>query len=943
MYKRWRVYSTFLTGLFIGLLYALLIGSPPPADSLATTGLIEWRVLVLSFSGILGGIIYAIVVDGEVEMPRFVVDRGGVFKAGLFGDILLGIAGAFILELLLPASLSVIDPPDPETLEESAIVFNVIGLRGSVIAATGIIGGYGGRAIIKFSLERFFKYTGTLDEFRANAITQRQSQPQRQQPKLETETLRANEYTSALIEQIDRYVQGGLPEGDRTKLTLQLQSEPDSVRQVVFSALVELREEIAEELSNDQHQRMVGLFDALIQTSPEEHPLYYQLARTRIALTPPAYAEALAALDKAIALRGPLTISHPDVSEPWQYELHRAVANIGQAQAASTDFTMAAPAQEAILTDLETVAQVYNIETILKAADKQKIPRPVVNWIRHNPERLEEREALRAHFPAVRSAIVGSPLRPIGTVPPKTSELGHASTVGSGISGKVSSSSSVISPHGENSAATSNAQPNQAQGVVFPEIFSALGRCYDILELDPFNILGDGSAKTTQVFDFYPHEAYRESDGGKIVFVPEGVRYIPGSSGQMEVSSKAELLYTESDVQKMFAATLGAALTRAMGALLPFSMSTSYANYKTERSVEKKVYAFTKAEYVHYSLILDRQQSGALHLNETFRQAVSQLPTTATHDYLEYLTFIDDFGTHTANMVQFGGLFHHRYSIAKSTYESMVQSGGNVALEAKGAFAAKYQNERKNSQFQEFSDISEFSDFCGGTPKDKINDWFGTIQDNPVPIHLELLPLYDLLDSYTFPEDDQISKKRALLTIVTQNYLERNSEENKIPWELWPSASVGSHDGETFSDINLEPVWLAANEESYKNARVKEVRIWIKDWIEGVQIVLDGDSSSFQVHGSEEGKLHTLELDPDDYITAFSVRAPSAKKGLGRQDTYIGSIRVHTHKQRIWTVGKFDTRAIALDIPDDYQVIGFQGRSDKRIEKLGVISIPTIT
>ena len=916
MYKRWRVYSTFLTGIAIGLLYALLIGNPPPPDA---TVFVEWPVLVLSFSGVLGGIIYAIVVNGEVEMPRFVVDRSGVFKAGLFGDILLGIAGAFILELLLPPDLSVIDP----TAE----------IEGSAIAATGIIGGYGGRAIIKFSLERFFKYTGTLDEFRANVITQRQAEPQSQRQSSRTATESAAElgaeaavadaHTTALIEQIDRYVQSGLSEGDRTKLIRQLQAEPDSVRQAVFLALVELREEISKGLSNEQLERMAGLFDNLITVSPDEHPLYYQLALTRTALTEPAYAEALTALDKAIALRGPL-----DVNKPWQYELHRAVVNIEQAQVASEDFTLSASAQEAILADLETIAQVYNLETILKAADEQQIPRPVVNWIRHNSELIEERETLQPLLPAVRSVIVGSPLRPIGgeTIGRSPEALSTSPVSGS--------ASTTVDGQPSNSASDSAAKTQPSPNAIFPEIFSALGRCYDILSLDPFNILGNESAKATQVFDFY--EAYPELDEGETVLVPKGVRYISGSRGQMEVSSQSELLYTESDIQKMFASTLGAALTKVMGAILPFSLSASYGSYKRDRKLNKNIYAFTKAEYIHYSLLLDRQQSSALHLNETFRQAVAQLPLTSNY---EYLNFIDNFGTHTAIKVEFGGLFHHRYCLNKSSHASMVQAGGNVSIEAKRAFDAKFGKKSQGSRFQEFSYSSDVYDFCGGMKKENIHDWFATIKADPAPIHLELMPLYELLDSRSFPEDEQIIKKRSLLELATRTYLEKNPPEG-IPWELWPSAIVGSNSGEIFSDIKTEPMALATNEDRYKQARIKEVRVWIKDWIEGVQIVLEGDQPPFHVHGSEDGDLKTLKLDPDDYITAVSVRAPTTARRLGGSDTYIGSIRMHTHKQKIWTVGKYDPRAIALDIPDGYQVIGFQGRSDKRIEKLGVISIP---
>ncbi|MEM9944567.1 MAG: MAC/perforin domain-containing protein [Cyanobacteria bacterium P01_D01_bin.36] len=925
MYKRWRVYSTFLTGLAIGLLYALLLGNPW-SD---TAGIIEWPILVLSFSGIFGGIIYAIVINGEVEMPRFLVDRGGVFKAGLFGDILIGIAGAFILELILPLSLSAINPTEPDT----AAVLDQTRLQGSAIAATGLIGGYGGRAIVKFSLERFFKHAGTLDEFRANAILQERSQrtvqqssrraPALQDPELETESPRADEHTAALIERVDRYIQRGASESDEATLVSQLRSEPDSVHQAVFFALIELREAIADGLSNEQLQRMGSLFDILIQTSPNEHPLYYQLALTHTKLNPPAYAAAAAALDRAIQLRGLLTIS-----QPWQYELLRATVNIEQAQATTEDFTISASVQESILTDLESIAQIYNIETILKAADKQQIPKPVVNWIRHNPVFLEEREALRSLLPAVRSVIEGSSLRPIGTPPSTVSGTAVSTSNGKTAVG-------ATSPTHKSAAATGqNQHPSAA---VFPEIFSALGRCYDLLSLDPFNILGHESAKATQVFDFYPHEARLELDEKETILIPKSTRYIPGSHGKMQVSSQSNLLYTESDIQKAFSSTLGATLTQLMGAILPFSLSTSYAKFKRDRSAQKNIYAFTKAEYVHYTLALDRQQSTDLHVNETFRQAVAQLPLVSNY---EYLNFITDFGTHTAIQVQFGGLFHHRYCLTQSSYASMVQAGGNVSVEAKRAFEAKYENKRQGSTFKEFSNSSEVYDFCGGMKQEKIHDWFATIKADPAPIHLELMPLYELLSSRFFPEDDQIIKKRSLLTTATQTYLEKNSQA--IPWELWTSATVGGNGGESFFDIDLSPMRLETNQEQYQNARVKEVRVWIKNWVERVQIVLDGidDVLPLQGHGNEEGKLHRLQLDPDDHITAVSIMPGSPQRRFIDAGTYVGSIRIQTHKQKEWVVGTPDPRAIALDIPEGYQVIGFHGRCGNHIDKLGVISIP---
>lgn len=921
MYKRWRVYSTFITGLCIGLAYALLLGTPFVFGS---AGLLDWEVLVLAFSGILGGVIYTIVINGEVEMPRFVVDRGALFKAGLFGDILLGISGAFILELLLPASLSGIDAEDP---------------TGSAIAATGIIGGYGGRAIIKFSLERFFKYAGGLDEVRAAAITgqattsqaapltrREQAAPRAAFPKEDpsaspgaegitggaTTECTADEHVLALIEQADRYIQGGLPKSEWVRLTQQMQAEPASVHQAVAVALADLRMAMGDELSNEQLQRMGVLFNGLTGLLPDTHQNYYHLAMVNKELTPPAYDQALTALDKAIALRGPLSIEQSSgtssINDPWQYELNRAIVNIDQGQAATEDFTIAAATQDAILADLLAIAKVYNLDTILQAADKQQIPIPVVNWIRHNQDLIAEREETRPLMNSLRSMIVGNRLRPIGTAP----------------TGSI----------------TEN--PDSSQDAVFPEIFSALGRCYDILYLDPFNILSDNSAKITQVFDFYPQEAITAIDEAKTLPIPKGTRYTPSSTGRMEVSEQTNLLYTESDVQKMFAGTLfagtlGGALTQLLGAVLPFSLSASYASYKSERTAQKSVYAFTKAEYVHYTLAFDRQQSATFHLNETFRQAVAQLPLTTTY---EYLNFINDFGTHTAIQVQFGGLFHHRYCLKQSSYSKVVQSGGNVALEAKRAFEATYEKKNQGSTFKEFSDSHEVFDFCGGTKKENIHDWFPTIKADPAPIHLELMPLYELLTSEYFPEDEQIVKKRSLLTLAIQRYLEENSQP--VPWELWSSATVGGNGGKTFSDMDLAPIALPINQERYQHARVKEVRVWIDKWVEQVQMVLDGDVPPLPAHGDEEGELHTLKLDPDDYITAVSIMPGAPKRIIRDRGPYVGSIRVRTHKQQDWTVGIPDSRAIELDIPQGYQAIGFHGRCGKRIDQLGVISIPVI-
>ena len=83
-------------------------------------------------------------IDGHVEMPQFVKNRGDQFRAGLFGDILLGIAGAIVLDYIVKQLKIPLEP-------------------GVEVAAAGIVGGYGGRAILQFALQRVFKNINLLE------------------------------------------------------------------------------------------------------------------------------------------------------------------------------------------------------------------------------------------------------------------------------------------------------------------------------------------------------------------------------------------------------------------------------------------------------------------------------------------------------------------------------------------------------------------------------------------------------------------------------------------------------------------------------------------------------------------------------------------------------------------------------------------------------------
>lgn len=347
-YRRWRVYSTFLTGFLIGLFYVLLISGQ------FLIGLDEegQKVLVLIFSGILGGVIYSIVVDGNVEMPRFVAGKGDLFEAGLFGDILLGIAGAVVLDYVRQQ-------------------FGVE-LNSSIdLAAAGIVGGYGGRAILEFALTRVFKDINLLE-----ADRQKYLQTSFQQRLERGDSLK-------LIDQLNQQVRVGLVSSELAELTAAIKQASADVSKRVFNLAQEFRRSAHGAGEKSRVERTIPIFEALIESDPQQHQYYAELAFAYKDSDSPDLFKVIQYLDKAIALRG-----NQQRAETWNYELSRAITRIQEAYKASNTYDFESAVHERIIADLLAVAEIYNLENILREASDQTLPVPVINWMQHNQTML---------------------------------------------------------------------------------------------------------------------------------------------------------------------------------------------------------------------------------------------------------------------------------------------------------------------------------------------------------------------------------------------------------------------------------------------------------------------------------------------------------------------------------------------------------------------------
>ena len=374
-YRRWRVYSTFFTGFAIGLFYVLLISE----------GVLPWLkgdnqdAVVLVFSGIMGGVIYTIVIDGHVEMPEFVASRGDRFKAGLFGDILLGIAGAIVLHFI------------------AVQLFRSNFTSSIELAAAGIVGGYGGRAILQFALQRVFKDINILEVDRQAYL---QANLQRQLTRMDS---------LELIDLINQQIKVGLVNRELSALRSELEQADSGTRRRVFRIVQDSRLTAKAAGEPGRIERLMPVLEALIKADPDQHVYYAELAFAYKDLSSPDLLQAIQYLNKAIALRG-----SAQLAETWNYELSRAVILIQKAYRASDSYEFDPAVHEQIIADLLAVAEIYNLETILKEVSDQNIPLPIINWMEHN-------EAMLAAHPKAKvlieklEALVGS--EPVGSEP----------------------------------------------------------------------------------------------------------------------------------------------------------------------------------------------------------------------------------------------------------------------------------------------------------------------------------------------------------------------------------------------------------------------------------------------------------------------------------------------------------------------------------------------
>ena len=244
---------------------------------------------------------------------------------------------------------------------------------------------------------------------------------------------------------------------------------------------------------------------------------------------------------------------------------------------------------------------------------------------------------------------------------------------------------------------------------------------------------------------------------------------------------------------------------------LAFSGSRDFKHVTNEINSNFKKIVETSATCTVYKATLN--QYAFPTLNRNFKIAVETFPTDDLEEIDEgderYVNFFREYGTHMVSGVLMGASYGERYTIdeknwqvmasrnfdwksaasryteqniCKSTSRSLTQNSAddcdNRQWNQSGTYTASDGNTDNTGFSRLMSDRRVFT--VGSLPPTtlQLDQWISQTFDNPVPVHLTLDLIVNLLVPKYFPDDPLIAKRRAGLLKSLSQYCEKILQPN---------------------------------------------------------------------------------------------------------------------------------------------------------------------
>ena len=207
-----------------------------------------------------------------------------------------------------------------------------------------------------------------------------------------------------------------------------------------------------------------------------------------------------------------------------------------------------------------------------------------------------------------------------------------------------------------------------------------------------------------------------------------------------------------------------------------FSASADYKEVH-ENSVSHK-YRYVSS-HATCEVYIASVEINAASLNPAFKEAVQNLPSEIT-TLVDYMDFIQHWGTHAVTSLTMGGRYGVQSSITNNDYTNMVSTGLDIKAAAEysgivslNANATTSSQKEQAEQFESYRTDYQIYQIGGKPPLNETTstfEWAQTVKNNPLPLLYTLLPLTDYLTSQYFPNDKNIAIKQSNLYKATTEY-----------------------------------------------------------------------------------------------------------------------------------------------------------------------------
>jgi len=340
--------SYFFAYMFLGLMLFSIVGYAV-ADSILSFK--PKPLLMLTLAGAFGGLSYAI-RDRNLELPHISTENDYTINLGLLADCFAGIAGAYIVFLVVPIQSDRLGTVEGDVR----------------LLATGILGGYGGRSLVDQVLGGIVKQDVEAMKVQISR-TRSQLEAVQDQSSIDANAL------ALLHRQLDPKITLAKVAVDELKRLVMATSPTMKVH--IFTLANEVRTKNWRS-NKPLMERTIPVFEALAEADSDDqfHRNHGELGCALKDKIEPDWTRADLELSKAIALRN----RHDKTGFAW-YEFNRALCRIVMDEQFQRHEPSIAAQVEKILSDLYVANKDFRAIASLVAAEPNS---PMSKWLKLN-------------------------------------------------------------------------------------------------------------------------------------------------------------------------------------------------------------------------------------------------------------------------------------------------------------------------------------------------------------------------------------------------------------------------------------------------------------------------------------------------------------------------------------------------------------------------------